>query len=424
MIDWRVMILAKKRVSHRSLLFVLVISALMASCVSVVPADEVAGQTSTPDEGAVESTQDENPPGSMMQWNTPPEMTIDPEVIYLATFKTVKGDIKVELFADRTPVTVNSFVFLAEEGYYDNTTFHRVLPGFMAQGGDPTGSGSGSPGYQFEDEFDPGLLFEEAGYLAMANSGPGTNGSQFFITFAPVEYLNGLHTIFGKVVEGMEVALSLTLRDPAENPDYLGDMLITVEIEEVTVSLLPPPAPTPIPIVPFLEEGRPLATFEIVERENLYTGMPELIIDPSKTYVATIETTQGDIQVELRPQFAPDSVNNFYVLAELGYWDGFPMVYVEPEILVLTGSPAGTADSDIGYGLPLEIGLPNTAGAVGYVYRTDIVQSSGSQFYILLDDVLDFDGQFAVFGYVIEGLEVAQQLTLEDKIVKITIDEG
>ena len=226
------MILAKKRGSHRWLLFVLVISALMASCVSVVPADEVAGKTSTPDEGAVESTQDENPPGSMMQWNTPPEMTIDPEVIYLATFKTVRGDIKVELFADRTPVTVNSFVFLAKEGYYDNTTFHRVLPDFMAQGGDPTGSGSGGPGYQFEDEFDPGLLFEEAGYLAMANSGPGTNGSQFFITFAPVAYLNGLHTIFGKVVEGMEVALSLTLRDPAEGPDYLGDLLITIEIEE------------------------------------------------------------------------------------------------------------------------------------------------------------------------------------------------
>jgi cyclophilin family peptidyl-prolyl cis-trans isomerase len=99
------------------------------------------------------------------------------------------------------------------------------------------------------------------------------------------------------------------------------------------------------------------------------------------------------------------------------------MVYVEPEVLVLTGSPAGTADSDIGYGLPLEIGLPNTDGAVGYVYRSDTVQSSGSQFYILLDEVRDFDGQFAVFGYVIEGLDVAQQLTLEDKIVKITIDE-
>ncbi|NPV07962.1 MAG: peptidylprolyl isomerase [Anaerolineae bacterium] len=166
------------------------------------------------------------------QWTSPPPMTIDTAKTYFATLKTEKGDIRVELFADWAPKTVNNFVFLAREGFYDNTTFHRVLADFMAQGGDPTGTGSGGPGYRFEDEIDPGLAFDEPGLLAMANAGANTNGSQFFITFVPTPWLNGAHTIFGRVVEGMDVALSLRLRDPRENPSYPGDTLFTVEIEE------------------------------------------------------------------------------------------------------------------------------------------------------------------------------------------------
>lgn len=407
--------MVKSRSLHSCLLIMLVMSLLATSCVSVSRIDEFKQETP--------STPEEDTRGSVMQWDSPPEMGIDPDGIYIATLKTEKGNIRIELFANRTPKTVNNFVFLAEEGFYDNTTFHRVIPDFMAQGGDPTGTGGGGPGYSFDDEFDPILRFDGAGYLAMANSGPNTNGSQFFITFAPLGYLNGRHAVFGKVIEGMDVALSLTLRDPQEAPDFLGDLLITVEIEEVPESLLPSPTPTPIPVIPILEEGRPLAAFEIAGRENLYSGKPEMVIDPTKTYIATIGTTQGDIRVELRPQFAPESVNNFYVLAELGYWDGFPIVYIEPELFVLTGSPSGQPDSDVGYSLPLEVGLPNTAGAVGFVFRTDILASSGSLFYILLDEVREFDGQFAVFGYVTEGLDNAQSLTLEDSIEKITVYE-
>ena len=168
-----------------------------------------------------------------LQWSSPPTMEIDPSKSYEAVFMTDIGDFRVRLFPDQAPMTVNNFVFLAKQGYYDNTTFHRVLPGFMAQGGDPTGTGGGGPGYTFEDEFDPDLLFDQAGLLAMANRGPNTNGGQFFITYAPTPHLNGLHTIFGEVVVGAEVVSRLKPRDPLANPDFQGDGLVSVEIIEI-----------------------------------------------------------------------------------------------------------------------------------------------------------------------------------------------
>src|SRR5512136_754441 len=141
-------------------------------------------------------------------------MAIDPKKKYKATFKTEKGDFVIELYADKAPKTVNNFVFLARDGFYDNTTFHRVIKDFMAQGGDPTATGTGGPGYRFADEFDPSLRHDGPGVLSMANAGPGTNGSQFFITFGPTPHLDNKHTVFGKVVEGMDVVLAIPERDP------------------------------------------------------------------------------------------------------------------------------------------------------------------------------------------------------------------
>ena len=173
------------------------------------------------------------PQAESRQYDAYPEMTIDTTKTYLATFKMANGgEFTVELYADKAPRTVNNFVFLARDGYYDGTTFHRVLEGFMAQGGDPTGTGSGGPGYQFEDEINDDLVFDSEGILAMANAGPGTNGSQFFITYGPTEWLNGLHTIFGRVSEGMDVVKGLTLRDPNQFPDYDGDAIETITITE------------------------------------------------------------------------------------------------------------------------------------------------------------------------------------------------
>jgi cyclophilin family peptidyl-prolyl cis-trans isomerase len=150
----------------------------------------------------------------MKQWNKPPEFGIDLKKKYSATLSTDKGDIVIELFADKAPVTVNNFVFLAREGFYDGTIFHRVITGFMAQGGDPTGTGRGGPGYRFADEFISSLKHDKPGVLSMANAGPGTNGSQFFITHVPTPHLNNKHTVFGQVVTGLDELLSIPERDP------------------------------------------------------------------------------------------------------------------------------------------------------------------------------------------------------------------
>ncbi|MCS6992352.1 MAG: peptidylprolyl isomerase [Anaerolineales bacterium] len=161
-----------------------------------------------------------------------PPQVIDTGKQYFATVKLAKGgEFVIQLYPDKAPITVNSFVFLAREGYFNGVTFHRVLEGFMAQGGDPTGTGMGGPGYQFKNE-DNDLSFDKPGVVAMANAGRDTNGSQFFITFGPAPHLNGGYTIFGQVVQGMEVVNSITRRDPQQNPNYAGDVIESIVIAE------------------------------------------------------------------------------------------------------------------------------------------------------------------------------------------------
>jgi cyclophilin family peptidyl-prolyl cis-trans isomerase len=162
-----------------------------------------------------------------------PPMEIDPAKGYIATLHTEQGDIVIELFADKAPLAVNNFIFLAKNGWYDGVTFHRVLPDFVAQGGDPSGTGFGGPGYAFVNEISPDLKFDREGLLAMANSGPDTNGSQFFITYAPAQQLDGGYTIFGEVIAGMDVAKKLAPRDPSTDFSLPpGDKILSVAIEE------------------------------------------------------------------------------------------------------------------------------------------------------------------------------------------------
>ena len=149
------------------------------------------------------------------QWDTPPAMQIDPTKKYFAIMETDLGNFKLELFADKVPTTVNNFVFLATEGFYNGTIFHRVINDFMVQGGDPTGTGRGGPGYRFGDEFHPDLKHGGSGVLSMANAGPNTNGSQFFITHIATPWLDNKHAVFGKLVEGEDIFMSIPERDPS-----------------------------------------------------------------------------------------------------------------------------------------------------------------------------------------------------------------
>ncbi|HXF61834.1 MAG TPA: peptidylprolyl isomerase [Caldilineaceae bacterium] len=157
------------------------------------------------------------------QWSQPPAMEIDSAKTYKATLETDRGDIVLELYPKHAPKTVNNFVFLARQGFYDGVTFHRVIRDFMIQGGDPTGTGRGGPGYRFEDETRGNPLKHETGVISMANAGPNTNGSQFFITHSPQPHLDGRHTVFGKVIEGQDVVDSIRQ----------GDQIHKVTVEEL-----------------------------------------------------------------------------------------------------------------------------------------------------------------------------------------------
>jgi len=150
------------------------------------------------------------------KWNKAPEMQIDPGKAYTVMMETSQGEIELELHPQYAPKTVNNFVFLIREGYYDGVTFHRVIKNFVIQGGDPTGTGSGGPGYQFEDEFRGNPMKHETGAISMANAGPGTNGSQFFITHSPQPHLDGHHTVFGKVVKGQDIVNAIASGDLME----------------------------------------------------------------------------------------------------------------------------------------------------------------------------------------------------------------
>lgn len=157
------------------------------------------------------------------QWNSPPPMQIDVSKTYRVTMETTRGTIELDLYPQHAPLTVNNFVFLVREGFYDGLTFHRVIKDFVIQGGDPTGRGSGGPGYRFRDEVIGNPLTHEAGVISMANAGPNTNGSQFFITHTPQPHLNGRHTVFGRVVNGMDVVYAI----------QQGDRMTNVTVQEL-----------------------------------------------------------------------------------------------------------------------------------------------------------------------------------------------
>ncbi|MEP7189118.1 MAG: peptidylprolyl isomerase [Roseiflexaceae bacterium] len=205
-----------------------------ADAFSAVPPEAVPTAAGAPAETApTAGTSAAAPAGQQQSYAAAPPMTIDPAKRYTATITTPRGDFLVNLRPDLAPQTVNSFVFLAKAGFFNGLTWHRVLPNFMAQGGDPTGTGGGGPGYTVPDEFTDKVKFDKPGILAMANTGqPNSGGSQFFVTTAPADYLDGKYTIFGEVTQGQEIVNAIPLSDPQQNPTTPGEQIVKIAIDE------------------------------------------------------------------------------------------------------------------------------------------------------------------------------------------------
>lgn len=267
-------------------------------------------------------------PRTAMQFEAA-EQVLDPDLDYRAIFCTSAGAIYVNLYDTLTKVTVNNFVFLAQQGYYDSTTFHRVIPNFMAQAGDPTASGRGGPGYQFQDEPVGFLTFDRPGLLAMANAGPGTNGSQFFITTAPTPHLNYKHTIFGDVLIGQDVVESIRERDPgtaAEPGETLQTVLIITDPSEVDSSdVVDLESATPQQVMAAFEafaRGLP-PTLPLAEELSGYNSTEELatasVVEDLRDAFATFADEHGH-QYRYRMQIGNGDCDPSIFFSSLGYW--------------------------------------------------------------------------------------------------------
>jgi cyclophilin family peptidyl-prolyl cis-trans isomerase len=349
--------------------------------------------------------------------------SIKPNTIYQATIVTDKGNVVAELYPD-APQGVNNFVTLAKNGYYDGLTFHRVEPGFVIQGGDPKGDGTGGPGYTIPAEISHK---HGRGALAWARTGDQVNpnkessGSQFYITLQETPFLDGQYSVFGQVISGMEIVDKIAV----------GDKIQRIDIKEAQASQLPtslPPTPTPLPKAPKSEQGRPLAKVPVAEREGLYNTMPEMTINPSASYTATIKTPKGDVVVVLDPKAAPKAVNNFVTLANLGFYDGIPVAFTDPALYVVSGSPASRPDSDVGYALEPEFGSDGPKVITGTVAMypsfdpaTGDVMASGSQFFVSFSEVEDNQTPLSLLGKVISGLDIASKLTVSDTVTTVTV---
>jgi peptidyl-prolyl cis-trans isomerase B (cyclophilin B) len=346
---------------------------------------------------------------------------VESDAIYLATIVTDKGNIVAELYRD-TPESLNNFVTLALDGFYDGLTFHRVEPGFVIQGGDPLGQGNGGPGYTIPAEIKHN---HPRGALAWARTGDEVNperrssGSQFYITLDETQFLDGAYSVFGHVIEGMDVADQIAV----------GDTITRIDITEGESSMLPTPAPTPTPFAPTSQQGRPLATVAPAEREAYFNAAPEIVIDTAKQYEAVIESDKGRIVIELDPAIAPATVNNFFILANLGFFDNMPVAHVQPETYMVLGSPGGQPGSDVGYALPIEGPQPSSivTGTVAMYpvqgTTADDFLASGSQFFVAFSSVPESATPLNIFGKVTEGMEVAEQMAIGDIIKTITVTE-
>ena len=387
-------------------------AALLLAMIAALAASMACGGE---DEGTppAAATPAEQPATALMQWDAPPAMSIDTDKQYHATLRTSYGDITVELYPREVPVTVNNFVFLARQGFYDGVAFHRIVRGFMVQGGDPTGTGRGGPGYRFADE--QVTRDYVRGALAMANAGPNSNGSQFFIMHQDFN-LSPDYTIFGMVTDGLDVVDAIA-NSPVE-PGPGGErslpleriVIRSIEISETERTAAAAPANTPSAAssdtAPAVLCDTPPAASDAPQPQEAnmqWDAPPAMSIDTEKQYCATLRTTHGDITVALHASEAPVTVNNFVFLARQGFYNGVRFHRIIRGFMVQSGDPTGTGRGGPGYRFADEpVTRDYLRGTLAMANAGP--NTNGSQFFIVHQDA-GLQPAYTIFGMVTHGLD-------------------
>ncbi len=382
----------------------------------------------------------------------PPEFALDPGLDYTAVFELESGTVRIQLFDDIAPVHSNNLVFLIQEGYYDDLTFHRVIEGELAQTGDPTATNNGDAGYVLPDEefteLPEPLSLADTGLLAMARPGGQASASQIFITISPQPQLDSLNfTPFGRVIEGLDIVSALSARNPLDIPaPGPGDRIISASIETVASGSGPE---LELPFVSTIQQGLedaaeeppraeddsaavavetppdPNASVDIgaVEGKPVFDAAPEITIDPNLDYVAVFELATGTVRVDLFEDIAPIHTNNFVFLSEQQFYDGLTFHRVIPGFMAQGGDPTALGTGGSGYRIPdEEVGENAAALSLEGVGLISMARSglgaSGSQFFITYEPAGFLDPQsFTAFGQVVEGMEAVVALAPRDPAV-------
>lgn len=325
---------------------------------------------------------------------------------YFWNIETNKGSMKVKLWPDVAPMHVSSTIYLTRLGFYDTLPFHRVITGFMAQGGCPLGTGTGSPGFKYSGEFSSSVKHDRPGLLSMANAGPGTDGSQFFLTFKATPWLDNRHTLFGEVVEGMKVLKDIESKGsrtgkPSESMMMKFCTISTATIVREEFSFAA--------IDKFIADGK--VNKSVLNWRKKLRQPPKYVFTKGKSLFWDMETNKGKIRIRFIPEVAPMHVSSAIYLTRLGYYDGLTFHRVIQEFMAQGGCPSGTGRDGPGYQFGGEFSKDLTHDSAGVLSTANSGPGTdGSQFFITFGPTPSLDGNYTIYGKVVAGLDVVKAL--------------
>ena len=347
---------------------------------------------------------------SSPRWRTklaqPPKANFGGDTEYFWNIESNKGLIKVRLWPDVAPMHASSTIYLTRLGFYDALPFHRVITGFMAQGGCPLGTGTGGPGYKYAGEFSPSVKHDRPGLLSMANAGPGTDGSQFFLTFKATPWLNNRHTLFGEVVDGMKVVRELELKGSrsGKTSEALFMKKCTITTAKIVRQEFSLEA-----IDKFIAEAK--VDKSVLNWRKKLRKPPKYVFPKGKSLFWNMETSKGKIRIRFIPEVAPMHVSSAVYLTRLGFYDGLIFHRVIQNFMAQGGCPTGTGRDGPGYQFGGEFSQSLKHDSAGVLSTANSGPGTdGSQFFITFGPTPSLDGNYTIYGKVVEGLDVVQAI--------------